>query len=104
MFDKIIDFIVVSSVDPHRWSLTVKATGLALIPYILDLFSVTCGFGLVCMPDSFQSDLEMLMIMASAFAFAALTVIAHFAAIYGLIRKIYRTATGQNIAMNTRPD
>lgn len=84
------NWIVRSSADPKRVSLTVRASLLMLVPAAMSVISAACGFGLVCVGvdapalnqivESIAALLELILMLIAGVLFAV-----------GLIRKIALT-------------
>lgn len=72
-----------SSADPNKWSLTVKSFGLTLVPVLLILANTVFGLGL---------EQSQIIDIVTSFATLVGVVLTGF----GLVRKIYRTATNKN--------
>lgn len=90
---KIFDFILKSSVDAQKTSLTIKGIGMALIPTLI----------LVSNLANIQLQNEQLTQVVDAIANIVLYVgyaISSGMALYGLVRKIILTRVGENQALN----
>lgn len=84
----IINWIITSSADPNKTSLTLKSIGLGLIPYVLQIASLTCGLHIVCL----AIDGNVLMSVVETVAnllYLILSVVAGVGFLWGLLRKIY---------------
>jgi fumarate reductase subunit D len=89
------DFLVKSSADPTKYSLTVKGTLLAAVPVVMQVLGFACTFGQVCI----DMDADLLTAVAQSagtLVFHILTVLGMGLAFYGLVRKVWLTLTGQN--------
>ncbi len=86
-------WIVRSSADPEKLSLTVKGLG-ALVPSLIAIAA------LVHVNVNPESVLALLDILAQWVALAA-TVISGIVTLYAATRKVARTVLGSNRAMNT---
>jgi hypothetical protein len=84
-------WLVQSSADPARISLTVRGALLALVPTILGIVSAACGFGVVCLGVD-EPTLNQFIEAIVAIIQAVLALVAAFWLIWGLIRKIVITA------------
>lgn len=93
----ILKWIFVSSANPEQWSATVKFALLGVVPTIMTAVGLACGVHLACVPVT-AGDLQSLATEASQLVFLALSAVSIVGSAYGLIRKIYRTATGTNAA------
>jgi hypothetical protein len=81
---RIYNWIVVSSADPTKVSLTIKSVGLAIIPYlmiVLDLAHANIG----------SADLNAFFDTTSIIVQSSLTLFASVGFLFGLFRKIYNT-------------
>jgi len=90
----VVHWFVVSSADPKRTSLTVQSLALALIPIVIHVVQVSCGFGFVCLGVEAQ-DLEKVAYAISQIVFDGLTIISLTGFICGFVRKVWMTVTGQ---------
>ena len=87
IFVSIARWFVVSSVDPRKWSLTVRATGVLAIPYVLSSLSAACGFGLLCIGVD-EAGLNQLVESVAAVVEGILFAIGGIMFIAGFIRKV----------------
>ena len=92
---KIFQWLIYSSNDPQKVSLTVKMAGLAIIPTLLSIVGSLCGFHVLCIPvdaDWFNQTLGFIvnLVEYSLYAISALV------GLFGLLRKLYLSLTGQN--------
>lgn len=94
----IYNFIVKSSADPEKTSLTIKGIGLMAIPYLLNLFDVACEFGQQCYQVN-ASTFEVIVQAVADGTFYALSFLSAWWALYGAVRKLFRTITGTNSAL-----
>lgn len=95
---KLLRFVLTSSADPKQVSASVKFALLALIPYAMQALDLVCSFGNQC----YSVDASVLEIGIKAVAdgtFYALSFVAAIGTLWGVLRKVYRTFTGQNLAM-----
>ena len=88
---KIWKWIVLSSADPKKSSLTIKMAIVVAIPWILKITGVTCGLGLFCV-EADENSLNQLAEGVANIAFGVLNI----AGVYGLARKIVLSALGKN--------
>lgn len=95
MIDTILDFLLVSSKDPTKWSLTLKMALVGVIPYIINAVGIACGFGLVCLGVD-TAGLNALAEGLEKVAFFVLSTIAAIGVVVGLARKFIRSAQGTN--------
>lgn len=87
-------WIITSSKDPSRYSLMVRGALLAIVPTVLSVLSAACGFGLICLGVG-AGDLNQVAENVGAIVQSVLTIVAALMFVYGLLRKIYLTATGR---------
>ena len=93
-----VRWVLVSSDDASKWSLTVKAVLLGAIPFVMQGIGITCGLNLVC--PSVNADL--LTEVASTFSnlvYLGLSLIAGVGAAWGLVRKIANTLNGTHAGL-----
>lgn len=93
-----IRWVLVSSDDASRWSLTVKATLLGAIPFIMQGIGITCGLNLVC-PNVSTDVLTEVAASASNLVYLGLSLVAAIGAAYGLVRKIANTLNGTHAGL-----
>lgn len=96
--NRIALFIFASSQDPRQMSLTIKGLLLGVIPFTMQAIGLVCAIGYTCY-DVDQGMLEELVEGITHVAFYALSVVSAFTALRGLVRKLYRTAIGENRAL-----
>jgi len=96
MIKRFYNWVVRSSADPKKTSLTIRAAGLALIPTAISILSTACGFGLVCLGVDAQGLNEVVETVASIIE-AVLIVLSGLLFLAGFLRKLFLTATGQNL-------
>lgn len=91
MFTKIYEWIVWSSKNAEKWSLTVKGfiTGSALVG-ILTMFKI------VLPTEDISALMDNLVILIQGLATVATAAVSAWA----LIRKVYRTIVGKNDLLN----
>lgn len=94
----IFNFIVKSSADPKATSLTVKALLVGTIPFILTTLDVVCAVGQYCF-DVDRSGLEMAVEGIVQTVYYVTLAFASIGGTYGLLRKLWRTARGENLAI-----
>lgn len=90
-------WLFVSSANPSKMSLTIRGALFALIPWILNALAFACGFK-ICLGLQ-QTDLELIFGTIADIAFWFFSIVAGIQMVYGFIRKIYRTLTGKNHAI-----
>ncbi len=91
---KIITWILLSSKDPNKVSLGIRATGAAFVTYIVffaGLFHLNIG----------ESELSGLIDALAQLAGLILQSITAVMAIVGFVRKIYSTIKGTNKVLNS---
>lgn len=94
----IIKFLLTSSADPQKTSLTVKALLLGTIPTIMYSLDMVCRLGYECVALD-ASLLEQLINALTSFVFLFLSILSVWGTIYGLGRKVVLTAIGENQAL-----
>lgn len=95
MFKKIWEWLVKSSADPTKTSASIKFALLGVVPYIIHLLTLACGFGLVCLGVDTEW-LNQFVEVLSQLVFWILSIISAIGFLYGSTRKVYLTAKGQN--------
>jgi len=95
---KLFRWVLVSSADAERYSLTLRAALIGAIPAILWATGAACGLELVCVEVSGDL-LREISSGASNALFLALSAVSAAGTVYGLVRKIKLTATGKNAAL-----
>ena len=98
MLKKIFTWIIASSADPKKVSLSVKAILLGVIPYTLHAISIACGVGWVCL-DIDGPTLNSMVEIATQLVFYIFSIIAIVGSVYGVTRKLILTIKGQNKAI-----
>jgi len=93
--NKIIEWIVYSSKDPKKVSLSIKMLGLASIPYFIQAMGLSCSFGFVCITADVTA-LEVLVTEIANSVLLFLILFGHLGAVFAILRKIILTATGKN--------
>ncbi len=91
---KVFQWIVYSSADPRKISLTVRAALLGVVPMLLNAVSVACGFGLVCLGVD-ADGLNTVAEAVSNLVFWGFSIVSGVMFLYGFVRKIVLTSTGQ---------
>jgi len=93
---KIIAWVVLSSSDASKWSLTGRSVVMALIPTIITFLNLAH----VNLPSDLLTQFfdTFFQALASFFAF-----ISALGLLWGAIRKIYTTAVGENDVVNNHP-
>ncbi len=90
---KIITWLIVSSKDPQKVSLFIKGVLLGVLPtvvYFAGLAHLNVG----------QSDLKAVVEVLAQIIEVGLGLVSVVVALVGLVRKIWRTAQGENRALN----
>lgn len=93
-------WLVRSSVDPRRTSLTIRMFLLAIVPYLVHAVALLCGFGFVCLgidSEWFATIIEVI----ENIVFWSLSIIAGIGMIYGAIRKVWTTVHGTNAVIES---
>lgn len=93
-----VRWVLVSSDDASKWSLTVKASLLGAIPFIMQGIGITCGLNLVC-PSVNADLLTEVASSASNIVYLGLSLIAGIGAFYGLVRKVMNTLNGTHAGL-----
>lgn len=91
-----IQWLVLSSNDPAKLSLSVRGFLVGLIPAILTMLSAACGFGIVCLVGVDATWLNRIVDLVINIINGLLGVVAATMMIYGMLRKVFLTATGTN--------
>lgn len=98
-FDKFIDrfvaWVLVSSADPKKASLTIKGFLVICVGYFAQTTSLLCGLGVVCLVTD-SSALDSIVEGLSNIVFWGLSIAGAAVSIWGGIRKIWLSASGQN--------
>lgn len=95
---KIINLIIWSSENPDKVSLTIKGLVVGAVPYIMYASDIACTLQDYCWAVEPSTVRVLAEDLASAVAFV-LTAIAAAMTAYGAGRKVFRTITGQNKAI-----
>ncbi len=95
MFKKLFQWLMLSSADPRKTSLSVKMALLAIVPYVLNIASTACGLGLVCLGVDAEG-LNQFVQVSENLVLWSLSIVAGIGFMYGFFRKLYRSATGDN--------
>lgn len=98
MFDKLLDFLLVSSQDPKKWSASFKFALLGLVPVILHTITAACNFGLYCIGVDADSLNELVNVLSSL-VFYVLSAVAAIGFVISFVQKLVRTAQGKNKAL-----
>ena len=93
-----IRWVLVSSNDASKWSLTVKATLLGAIPFVMQGVGITCGLNLVC-PSVSTDLLTEVALSLSNLVYLGLSLVAAVGAFYGLVRKLTNTLNGTHAGL-----
>lgn len=83
----IFEWLVRSSADPAKLSLTIRGALVALVPIVLSTLSAICGFGIACLGVD-ETTLNQLVESIIAIVNAVLLVVGAVVAFVGLIRKL----------------
>lgn len=92
---KFIAWVVLSSKDPRKISLSVKAALVAIIPFFMHAVTVSCGFGLVCLGVD-STHLQEVAEVTSDIIFWVFSIVSAIGFVYGFIRKLWLTAKSEN--------
>ena len=93
----VLKWIFVSSADPSKVSSTIKFALLGIIPGVMSIVGLACGFHLACVAVT-PSDLSTVANEVSQLAFLVLSAISILGAIWAFLRKVFKTANGTNAA------
>lgn len=88
----VLHWVWYSSSNPNRVSLTIKSMGIALIPYVIQLAGVACGFNLVCVAVD-GSALTTVVETVANIVYWTLSIVAGVGFLYGFFRKLAITLT-----------
>lgn len=99
MINSIFNWIVLSSKDPNKVSLTVRAALLAAIPGAIWALGTLCATAGVCIPIE-DAELRAVANAAADLAFLTLSAVSAIGIIWGFFRKIWLTVTGKNAVLN----
>lgn len=95
---KALKFILVSSADPRKASLTVRAFTLGLIPYAMQATGLVCQLGYTCI-DITPTLADQIVNWATNGVFYVTLIISLVGTTFGLFRKFDLTIKGQNKAI-----
>lgn len=95
---KVIKFILISSADPRKASLTVRALTLGLIPYAMQATGIVCELGYTCV-DLTPTLADQIVAWITSSVFYVTLAISTVGAAFGLYRKLDLTIKGQNKAI-----
>lgn len=93
----VLKWIFVSSADAGKWSLTVKMALLGAVPAVMQGIGLACGFHVVCVAVN-ADQLTTIALSVANLVYLGLSAVASIGVLYGVIRKISLTATGNNAA------
>lgn len=103
---QIIDFIVLSSADPRRYSLMVKGALLTVLAFLggefATIMGIMCDIGSYCYPvtPSLLDELRHAIDVIAQAVFFILTAIGLVQMSYGALRKAWRTFRGENLVIH----
>ena len=103
MFKKLYQWLVHSSADPNKTSLSVKMALLAVVPYVLNLVTAACGLGLVCLGVDAESLNQVVKVIADI-VFWALSIVSGVGFVIGFGRKLWLSLKGQNMVVASWTD
>ena len=92
MFKKVFQWIIYSSADPSKVSLTIKSVGVLLVSWLIPIIGLTH----VNLGGDPSATLNGLVDAFAQLVQALLALVGAIAGAYGLIRKVYLTTTGKN--------
>lgn len=95
--DNILKFIFVSSSNADQVSLTLKMILLGFVPYLMQAIGLSCGLHLVCLSVT-GDEINTIILSISNAVYLILAAVSAVGTLYGLLRKITKTATGTNAA------
>ena len=98
MIDEILDFLLVSSQDPKKWSASFKFALLGIVPIVVQAAAAACNFGLYCLGIG-ADGLNELVNALSAVVFYGLSAVASVGFVVAFVQKLVRTAKGENRAI-----
>lgn len=87
---RFLDWLLRSSADPRKTSLTVKAAMLGVLPAVLHFIGAACSYGLVCLGVD-ETTLNVIIETIGELTFWFLTAVSAVGFIYGLVRKLINT-------------
>lgn len=94
---KILAWILLSSKDPSRYSLTAKAG----VPLLISILTITAGFSHIHVPgpDAFNQLIDSAINVVQN----AVALVTACATAWGLARKLWATIWGENEVINQHP-
>src|SRR4051812_26426005 len=102
---EIIKWLVTSSANPQYYSLAFKGAALAVIPWALQLFSLTCGLHILCVAADGSFLTSVIETVANIIYFG-LSLLSAIFFLSGLARKFWLqswSAYGQTTKINDAP-
>ena len=96
--EKLVTWVLHSSEDPKKMSLTVKMALLSVVPWVMQTLGFACALGTVCV-DFDQTALEAAAANVGQAVYYLLTAVSLVGFAYGALRKVWLTLTGQNKAL-----
>ena len=93
MLEKIVDWVVVSSADPKKVSLTLRGALVSTIPFLVSGINAACGLGLHCVGVS-SMQLNEIFDLLIKITEVTLTTIGLIMFATGLVRKLMNTIRG----------
>lgn len=85
------NWLVVSSADPEKTSLTLKAAAVLTVPTILNTINLSCGIGIACFGVT-STDINSAVNAGVGVIEGVLYVFGGVAFLYGFVRKIVLTS------------
>jgi hypothetical protein len=93
MLKKIFQWIVYSSANPTKVSLTLKGAGVTVIGFLVPVIGLTH----IAIGGDPSTVLNSILDSIASIVQVALTLVGAIVGLYGLVRKVWLTVTGQNI-------
>lgn len=100
MFIKLFQWLLLSSANPSKFSLSVRMALLGVVPYILSIVTAACGFGLVCLGVEAEG-LNQVVGVIENLVFWGLSIIAGVGFLIGFVRKLWLSISGENKVIAT---
>lgn len=91
-------FLMVSSADPRKSSLTVRALALGVVPYIMQVTGMACSLGVHCVIVD-PTLVDAIVTSVTDITFYTLTLVSVIGTIWGLIRKLFLTLKGEHAGL-----
>lgn len=91
---KFLNWLVKSSADAEKTSLTVKSFLIGLIPVAMKVVGLGCTLAIVCI-DTNASELTNVASAIADIVFWVLSIVASLGIVYGFVRKVVLTLEGK---------